>query len=185
MPITVAMIEEKEFKTKMKGYDPVEVDEFLDEICDEMLAMQEEISSLQARVNQAGRGGANFAPAAVPAPTSVPAPAMPPMAAPVPAPAKAPVPEKDTVDEAAQRLLARAQKFYDETVEEAKAEAAKILDNAQARADSGIEDLEEEKKTLQEEIDMLKAAAKDYRERFQRLVEDQQHVLNSEKELFQ
>ena len=30
MPITVAMIEEKEFKTKMRGYDPVEVDEFLD-----------------------------------------------------------------------------------------------------------------------------------------------------------
>ena len=30
MPITVAMIEEKEFKTKIKGYDPVEVDEFLE-----------------------------------------------------------------------------------------------------------------------------------------------------------
>ncbi len=186
MPITVAMIEEKEFKTKMKGYDPVEVDEFLDEICDEMLAMQDEISALQTRLNQAGRGNANFAPAAVPAPAVVPAPVMPPMAAPVPAPAKAPVAEeKPAVDEAAQRLLARAQKFYDETVEEAKAEAAKILDNAQARADSGIADLEEEKKSLEEEIDMLKAAAKDYRERFQRLVEDQQHVLNSEKELFQ
>ena len=185
MPITVAMIEEKEFKTKMKGYDPVEVDQFLDDICDEMLAMQEEIASLQARLNQAGRGGANIAPAAVPAPAPVPAPAMPPMAAPVPAPVQAPAAEKDTTDEAAQRLLARAQKFYDQTVEEAKAEAAKILDNAQARADSGIEDLEAEKKTLEEEIDMLKAAAKDYRDRFQRLVEDQQHVLNSEKELFQ
>lgn len=183
MPITVAMIEEKEFKTKMKGYDPVEVDQFLDDICDEMLAMQEEISSLQARLNQASRGSANIAPVAVPAP--VPAPAMPPMAAPVPAPYQAPAAEKDTADETAQRLLARAQKFYDQTVEEAKAEAAKILDNAHARADSGIEDLEEEKKALQEEIDMLKAAAKDYRERFQRLVEDQQHVLNSEKELFQ
>ena len=31
MPITVPMIEEKEFKTKVRGYDPVEVDEFLDE----------------------------------------------------------------------------------------------------------------------------------------------------------
>ena len=52
MPITVAMIEEKEFKTKMRGYDPVEVDEFLDEICDEMVAMQEEISTLQSRLNR-------------------------------------------------------------------------------------------------------------------------------------
>ena len=39
MPITVAMIEEKEFKIKMRGYDPSEVDEFLDEICDEMIVM--------------------------------------------------------------------------------------------------------------------------------------------------
>lgn len=49
MPITVAMIEEKEFKTKVRGYDPVEVDEFLDDICDEMIVMQEEISNLQAQ----------------------------------------------------------------------------------------------------------------------------------------
>ena len=188
MPITVAMIEEKEFKTKMRGYDPVEVDEFLDEICDEMLAMQEEISSLQTRLNQIGRNGASFAPAPAPtpAPAAVPAPApiMQPMA--VPAPAKAaPAEDKNAADEAAQRLLARAQKFYDATVEEAKAEAEKILSNAQARADSGVADLEEEKKALQEEVDMLKAAAKDYRERFLRLVEDQQHLLNSEKELFE
>ncbi len=55
MPITVAMIEEKEFKTKVRGYDPVEVDEFLDDICDEMIVMQEEISNLQARLAQASR----------------------------------------------------------------------------------------------------------------------------------
>ena len=64
MPITVAMIEEKEFKTKMRGYDPEEVDEFLDEICDEMVAMQEEIATLQARLAQAPRSNqAAFAPA--------------------------------------------------------------------------------------------------------------------------
>ena len=34
MAITVTMIEEKEFKTKVRGYDPLEVDEFLDAICD-------------------------------------------------------------------------------------------------------------------------------------------------------
>ena len=55
MPITVAMIEEKEFKTKVRGYDPVEVYEFLDDICDEMIVMQEEISNLQARLAQASR----------------------------------------------------------------------------------------------------------------------------------
>ena len=58
MPITVAMIEEKEFKTKMRGYDPVEVDEFLDAICDEMVALQEEIATLNQRLSQASQAPA-------------------------------------------------------------------------------------------------------------------------------
>ena len=175
MPITVAMIEEKEFKTKMRGYDPVEVDEFLDEICDEMVAMQEEISTLQSRLNQAPRAEAPF----------VPAPAAMPVPAPVPAPRKAEKAETEEASEAAQRLLAKAQKVYDETVAEAKAEADKILSGAHTRADSGLSDLEEERKALEEEIEMLKAAAKYYRERFERLVEDQQHVLRAETKLFE
>ena len=175
MPITVAMIEEKEFKTKMRGYDPVEVDEILDEICDEMVAMQEEISTLQSRLNQAPRAEAPF----------VPAPAAMPVPAPVPAPRKAEKAETEEASEAAQRLLAKAQKVYDETVAEAKAEADKILSGAHTRADSGLSDLEEERKALEEEIEMLKAAAKDYRERFERLVEDQQHVLRAETKLFE
>ena len=68
MAITVPMIEEKEFKTKVRGYDPVEVDEFLDEICDEMILMQEEISNLQARLAQASRNLAYAQPAPAPAP---------------------------------------------------------------------------------------------------------------------
>lgn len=180
MPITVAMIEEKEFKTKMRGYDPVEVDEFLDEICDEMVAMQEEISTLQSRAAQAPRAAAPYTP--VPMPAAVPAPA------PIPAPMPAPAPvftKSEESSEAAQRLLARAQQVYDETVADAKAEANKILKNANARADRGVEALEEERESLRKEVEMLKAAAKDYRERFQRLVEDQQHVLKAETRLFE
>lgn len=182
MPITVAMIEEKEFKTKMRGYDPVEVDEFLDEICDEMVAMQEEIATLQSRVAQAGRTAAPYTP--VPAPAAVPVPAPEPVVKVV---EKEVVKEviKEDASEAAQRLLARAQKVYDETVADAQAEAEKILQNATARADSGVEALAEEKEALEKEVAMLKAAAKDYRERFLRLVEDQQHVLNAETELFE
>ena len=72
MPITVAMIEEKEFKTKMRGYDPVEVDEFLDDICDEMVAMQDEIATLNQRLAQASRGPA-YPSSAIPAPAVTPA----------------------------------------------------------------------------------------------------------------
>ena len=176
MAITVAMIEEKEFKTKMRGYDPVEVDEFLDDICDEMVSMQEEIATLNQRLAQAGKGGAPFTP--------VPAPIPAPLAVEKPA-AKEIEKAEENVSESAQKLLARAQKMYDETIADAKAEAEKILSEARNKADSTVIDLVDEKEALQNEVEMLRAAAKDYRERFLRLVEDQQHVLNSEKELFE
>lgn len=182
MSITVAMIEEKEFKTKIKGYDPVEVDEFLDEICDEMVAMQEEIATLNSRLNQAGRAAAPLTP--VPAPAAVPVPA-----AAVPVPVKVAEPpkaeKKEESSEAAQKLLSRAQKMYDDMIADAKEEADQILKEARSKADLGLEALEEEKKTLQDEIEMLKAAAKDYKARFLALIEDQQHVLKAESALFE
>ena len=52
MPVTVSQIENKEFKVKVRGYDPEEVDAFLDDICDEMIAMQEEIANLQGRLRR-------------------------------------------------------------------------------------------------------------------------------------
>ena len=183
MAITVSMIEEKEFKTKLKGYDPVEVDEFLDQVCDEMVALQEEIATLNQRLSQATRG-AGYAPAAVPAPVPMPGGAVP---APAPLkeavkPAQAP---KENASEAAQRLLAQAQKVYDETLAEARSKAEEILKNADSKADRDVESLEEEKAALEKEVEMLKATAKDYRERFLRLVEDQQHVLKAETVLFE
>ena len=185
MPITVAMIEEKEFKIKMRGYDPVEVDEFLDDICDEMVALQEEIATLNQRLSQASRSSAYpQVPAPAAAKAQIPAPIAP------PAPQKAVEAEKDEEDsvnetgEAAKKLLARAQKVYDETVAEAKEEAAEILKSARAEADDCVRSLEEERAALQQEVETLRAAAKDYRDRFLRLVEDQQHVLKAETELF-
>ena len=50
MAVTIQMIETKEFKTKSNGYDPEEVDVFLDEIADEFEEMQREIQSLRATV---------------------------------------------------------------------------------------------------------------------------------------
>ena len=180
MPITVAMIEEKEFKVKMRGYDPEEVDEFLDEICDEMVAMQQEIATLQSRL-KTPVASAPDVPAPTPAPTPIPAPVAVPEVRVVEKVVEKPVDRS----EAAQKLLARAQKVYDETVADAKAEAEEILKNARVRADSGVEVLQAEKKELENEIEMLRATAKDYKERFLRLIEDQQHVLNAETKLFE
>lgn len=182
MPITVAMIEEKEFKTKMRGYDPVEVDEFLDDICDEMVAMQEEIATLTQRLTQAPHNP--YSPAA-----ASPIPVPPPAAIPVPVnvqPVKeAPAQPREETGEAAQRLLAQAQKVYDQTIAEAKAKADEILNKANEQAAKSLEDMEAEKSDVQQEVEMLRQAAKDYRERFLRLIEDQQHILNAETGLFE
>lgn len=50
---------EQEFKTKMRGYDPIEVDEFLDDVIKdyeeynkELLALREENDRLKAKVEQ-------------------------------------------------------------------------------------------------------------------------------------
>ena len=182
MPITVAMIEEKEFKTKMRGYDPVEVDEFLDDICDEMVAMQEEIATLTQRLSQAPHSP--YGSAAVPVPTAA-APVPTPVPAPVQPPVQREAPAQEDTSEAAQRLLAQAQKVYDQTIAEAKAKADEILSGASERASMNLEDLEAEKRDLQQEVEMLRQTAKDYRERFLRLIEDQQHILNAETGLFE
>lgn len=179
MPLTIDMIEDKEFKIKVRGYDQEEVDEFLDEICDQIEAMEKEIAALQAKLNRA-----NQAPAVKAAPIPAPVPA------PMPAPIYAPPQEKPAAfaqedgSESAQRLLARAQKVYDDTVAEANVEARRILREAQTEAEAGIRELISERDGLKEEIEMLKDTARDYRERFRRLVQDQQHVLDSERALF-
>ncbi len=171
MPITVAMIEEKEFKTKVRGYDPVEVDEFLDEICDELIAMQDEVASLQEQLAQARAQAARPAKAE-------PAPVAPPTMRPqVPSIAK-------EQEETLRKLLVNAQRVSDETVAEAHARAEAIVADAQRKAEEAVADIASERESLAQEVDTLRKAAKDYRERFLRLVADQQHILKAETELF-
>ena len=162
MPITVPMIEEKEFKTKVRGYDPVEVDEFLDEICDEMVAMQQEISNMQARLAQASRNLAYQQPAQRPAAPAPEAPAAP------------------SASESAQRLIASAQRLADETIAQAKEEAAAILAGAKEKvSDAEMDALNEEREALQKQIADLRASARAYREKLLRLMEDQRAALDA------
>ena len=128
MPVTVSQIENKEFKVKVRGYDPEEVDAFLDDICDEMIAMQEEIANLQGRLRR-----------------QAPAPAAAPIPAPLPVtPAPAAENRSSESAEAAQKLLERAQKVYDDTVADAKREAERILGGAKARQDGDTAALADE-----------------------------------------
>ena len=187
MALTIEMIEDKEFKIVLRGYDQKDVDSFLDEVCDQIEAMENEIASLKAKLSRAGQ-----APAMTAAPAIISAP-MPVQSVPVPAPVPQPIPAlpqeeapaQEDASEAAQRLLASAQKVYDDTVAEANAEAKRILREAQSGADAEINGLTSERDALKAEIEMLKDTARDYRERFRHLLLDQQHVLDSEKALFE
>lgn len=170
MPITVTMIEEKEFKTKVRGYDPVEVDEFLDDICDEMIAQQETILSLREKLKQQDR--ASFVP-----------PVMPPVIQPAPlVPAPAPVVNAVPVDiESAQKLLAKTQKACDETIAEARKRAEAILKEAQDLVpDPETADLETQREAIRKEIQQLQAEADAFRKRFKSLLNDQNEILEAE-----
>lgn len=175
MPITVSDIEQKEFHFKLfKGYDPEEVDRYLDDICDQMYILYQHIDTLQQRLAQANQ-----------APAYAPRSAVPPPAAAVDYSAQA-EDELNLARQKARGIIEEAQ----EDARQIRAEAEALLEEARsakqpaAPAALSEEALEGRKAALQEEIEMLKATARDYRMRFQRLVEDQQHVLNAETELF-
>ncbi len=153
MAVTIQMIETKEFKTKAHGYDPEEVDIFLDEIADEFEELQREIQSLRTQsIRQ-------------------------------PAPVAA-TPVMEMPSETVQKMLTNAQRVSDETMADARKQADIILADAKSKADRTLEDAKKEAARLQDSLDTLRSAANDYRARFKRLVDDQQHLMNAETELF-
>ncbi|MEG0767084.1 MAG: DivIVA domain-containing protein, partial [Clostridia bacterium] len=135
-----------------------EVDLFLDEVVDEFEAMQKEIKALH----------------------EVPAISTP--RAMAPAPQQIAKPSGD--EESVRMMLVNAQRICDETIAAAKARAEEIERQANEQAEHVVSDAREEAAQLRENMDNLRGAANDYRARFQRLVEDQMHILNGETELF-
>ena len=66
MAINVSDIEQKEFTYKGAGYDPYDVDQYLDQICDEMVAMQDRIDRLEADLAKARKDAENAAKTVMP-----------------------------------------------------------------------------------------------------------------------
>ncbi|NLW21108.1 MAG: DivIVA domain-containing protein [Clostridiales bacterium] len=169
MAITVTMIEEKEFKTKVRGYDPLEVDEFLDAICDEMESMNQTIQQLREQLKQQQQAPTPFMPAvAAPAPL-----------APVSAPAAPPALPSDL--KTAQQLLEKTQKACDEVIAKARERAEEIIQTAEdSLPDPELDDLEARKEALKKEIEVLEADAQKFKQRFQTMLKDQIDILDSE-----
>lgn len=167
MQITIEMIETKEFKTKPRGYDPQEVDEFLDAICDEMVNQLDEIASLKQQL-----AAAKAARPVMEAPTQQVKPIV----------AAAPV--KSVPDADFREILEMAQKVKAETIAAAEEKAAEIIANAKEAATAKLDNLDVEKESLTKEVAALKAAAAEYRTKFEALLQAQQEALEKASDLF-
>lgn len=153
--ITVDLISSKEFTIEAKGYNRKEVDEFLDDICDEIDRMEEEIRNLKQR-NAVER----------PAPVSAPSQST-------------GIDVKDF-----QEILEMARKVKDEMIQKAKEDAEKIKIEAETEVRTKLSNLDNERVNLENRIDALKKEAVNYREKFEGLLSSQHEQLKKFTDLF-
>jgi DivIVA domain-containing protein len=163
-----------------EGFDPDEVDDFLDEIVVEWRKVIAERDELQAKVAQL-ESGAGAAPAAAAAPEAA-APAEP-AAEKAPEPvAAAPVAAAAGGSAATAGIIELAQRLHDEHVAEgvaqrdkligdAKAQAATIVSEAETRGREELAKLERERTTLEGRITELRNFERDYRAQLRGYIE--------------
>ena len=197
MAITVREIRDKDFTRQVRGYNVDEVDEFLDELADQMDTLIRENRDMLNQLQSAAEASVKEVPVATPEPVvvqSAPAPA--PVApgapvAPVSQVAEAPQPDvmEDTgyfknLETTLRETLLNAQRIADETVAEARKKANQMLANAEEKASAITAAAKVEAEAARAEAEEVRNACEEYRGRFLRLVEDQMHVLKADEDLF-
>ena len=154
--ITVDLISSKEFTIEKNGYSRKEVDEFLDDVCDEMDRMEAEIKDLRQKTT-----AVRETPAA-------------------PAAAAATAAEGNRFRE----ILEMAAQVKDDTIRKAKEDAEAIRAKAEAEAIERLDGLKEEKESLSRQVTELKNTAQEYRKQFEALLQAQQEALEKASDLF-
>ncbi|MCD2499216.1 DivIVA domain-containing protein [Microbacterium nymphoidis] len=170
-----------------EGFDPDEVDDFLDEIVVEWRKTIEENTELKAKLAKyesgelAAAAPAEAAPVAAapaaeePAPVVEPAPEPEPVEA--PAAAGQPAAASAGIIELAQRLhdehVAEGKAQRDQLISDAQAQAAKIIADAEEKSRQEIARLNEESKTLEGRITELRGFERDYRSNLRKYIEGQ------------
>ncbi|MEO6533174.1 MAG: DivIVA domain-containing protein [Pseudolysinimonas sp.] len=190
MALTPEDVVNKRFNpTKFReGYDQDEVDDFLDEVVVELRRLNQENEELrqrlvagEARINELQRSGA-AAPAAAQA-----APA----AAPEPEPAPAAQADAAAMDPSnTNNLLQLARRLHEEHVREGMekrdaliaeghATAARVVSDAQQAQEAQLAGLEQQKQSLERQVDELRSFEKEYREKLRGYIEGQLRELES------
>jgi DivIVA domain-containing protein len=196
MALTPEDVVNKRFQpTKFReGYDQDEVDDFLDEVVVELRRLNQENEELRSRLVA---GGADVQGAAEPAADTAPAaeaerseelvPAV------TPAAVTRPVAGGDVDEETSSTasLLQLARRLHDEHVREGlekrdsliaegRAEAARVLAEAEETQRSRMGALQEERKGLEDRIDDLRVFETEYRQKLKSYIEGQLRELDAD-----
>lgn len=159
MALTIDDIYDKEFKTKANGYDPDDVDQFLDEVCDEMTNMQDEIVRLQNQLAQAQADAAAARNAVQPAAETAPI---------------------SRTSETLEGILLSAQRLADEAVENARAKADTMVNEAKDQAEQIVGEAQAEKVALSSEIESLRKSVVDYKAGFLTIINKYKDLVEKE-----
>ncbi|GHU71277.1 hypothetical protein AGMMS49992_05010 [Clostridia bacterium] len=153
MAVTIQMIETKEFQVvPNSGYDPDEVDRFLDEVVDELERLQKEIKTLRQDAAVKPRASASTANTANAAAS----------------------------EETIRSMLVNAQRVCDDTISDAKKRADDTVREARDEAEQIIQGARAEEQRLTANNDTMRATVANYRADFRRLIEDQMRWLKEE-----
>lgn len=185
MAITPADIEQQTFSPSKHGYDTEEVDAFLEQLSAEVDAMLQKIADLKGRLNntesQLAAAQAQVSSLEDQLASGAAAPAATVLAAPV-------EPAAPSADEAMRasehqisQVLIVAQQSADKLVEDARANAEQIRNDADQKAREVIRQALAEKQNELDEIDRLKASREEFRTEYKKLL---QHFIDDAESVF-
>ncbi len=169
-----------------EGFDPDEVDDFLDEIVVEWrksIAEADELKAKLAAYESGEKPEAAEKPEEAPAVEEAPAAEEPAAEEPAAAPAVAPAAASAGIIELAQRLhdehIADGQAQRDKLIADAQTQAASILADAEARRREEVAALEQERSGLEGRITELRQFEHDYRSQLRGFIEDKLRDLDT------
>jgi cell division initiation protein len=143
MKLTPLDIHHKEFRNSLRGYNPEEVDDFLDEVADEFERLFKENIDLSEKYDAAQERLRGYA----------------------------------EMEQALQKAFVSSQAAADDTVARARADADRLVKDAEAKAQEIVTGALEEKQHTQAETARLQAAEDDFRARFRSMLEQYLSVL--------
>ena len=168
MAITIDDIYDKEFKIAGDGYDKEDVDQFLDEVCDEMIDMQNNMVQLENNIKRLENELATKK--NVVQPTYV-------------------EPNTDIEEmvrpdaRAIERMLLTAERICSETENDANNQARTIIEDAKNQASQIIGNVHTEKATLESEIATLRQTRDNFQRELRTMLENYVAMVNNENEV--